>query len=200
VAATTNAVNLHDGMDGLAGGTSFLVFITLAIMLVFLNLPMMATIAATAGGAILGFLVYNKNPAKIFMGDTGSLFIGGLMAALVLASGTVLYFIPLALIYVAEAVSVMLQVTYFKLTKPFTPEVPMSKPALIIYKLRHRLPGDGKRIFRMAPLHHHFEAVLAEKGVKEWQVVARFWIVQAALCAGVLALFFALHKLPATSH
>jgi phospho-N-acetylmuramoyl-pentapeptide-transferase len=129
------------------------------------------------------------------MGDTGSLFIGGLIAALVIASGTVLYFIPLSLVFIAEAVSVMLQVSYFKLTKSYTPERPMSTPALAVYKLTHRLPGEGKRLFRMAPLHHHFEAVLAEKGVKEWQVVAGFWAVQAVLCLFVLLLFFTLPHL-----
>ena len=192
VAATTNAVNLHDGMDGLAAGTSALFLLTLTVILTSLGMMSLAYLALAAAGAILGFLVFNKNPAKIFMGDTGSLFIGALISALVVASGTVLYFIPLALIYIAEAVSVMLQVSYFKLTKPYTPEKPMSQPALIVYKLRHRLPGEGKRLFRMAPLHHHFEAVLEEKGVEEWQLVAGFWVVQAALCAIVLVIFFAL--------
>ena len=192
VAATTNAVNLHDGMDGLSAGTSALFLLTLTVILTSLGMMSLAYLALAAAGAILGFLVFNKNPAKIFMGDTGSLFIGALISALVVASGTVLYFIPLALIYIAEAVSVMLQVSYFKLTKPYTPEKPMSQPALIVYKLRHRLPGEGKRLFLMAPLHHHFEAVLEEKGVKEWQLVAGFWVVQAALCAIVLVIFFAL--------
>jgi phospho-N-acetylmuramoyl-pentapeptide-transferase len=181
-------------MDGLAAGTSFMVLLTLTIMLVTLHMPALAGVAATACGAIGGFLIYNKNPAKVFMGDTGSLFIGGLLASLVLASGTLLYFIPLSLIYVAEAASSLLQMSFFKLTKPYTPEKPMSKPALALYKLTHRLPGDGKRIFRMAPLHHHFEAVLAEHGVKESQVVVRFWLVQLGLCSAVLILFFALRQ------
>lgn len=195
VGATSNAVNLTDGIDGLAAGTSFLVFGTMTLMFLALGQLPLAFIAVTACGAMLGFLLFNKNPAKIFMGDTGSLFIGGLMAALVLASGTALYFIPLSLIFVAEAVSVMSQVTYFKLTKPYTPEKPMSPIALAIYKMRHKLPGEGKRLLRMAPLHHHFEAVYAEKGVKEWQVVAGFWAVQAVLCAIVLAIFFGLDAL-----
>jgi phospho-N-acetylmuramoyl-pentapeptide-transferase len=192
VAATTNALNLHDGMDGLAAGTSALVLTTLTVMLIMTGHLPLAIISATACGAILGFLAYNKNPAQIFMGDTGSLFIGGLIAALVIASGTVLYFIPLSLIYIGEAVSVMLQVSYFKLTKEYAPDRAMSAPALAIYKLTHRLPGEGKRLFRMAPLHHHFEAVLEEKGVKEWQLVAGFWAVQALLCLVVLVVFFAL--------
>jgi phospho-N-acetylmuramoyl-pentapeptide-transferase len=148
-----------------------------------------ATISATAAMALLAFLIYNKNPAKIFMGDTGSLFIGGLMATLVVASGLTLYFVPLSLIYIAEALSVMLQVTYFKLTKPYTPEKPMSQPAQIVLKLTRRLPGEGKRLFAMAPLHHHFEAVLAPKGWTEQQVVLAFWLVQIVLCLVTLACF-----------
>lgn len=189
IAATTNAVNLHDGMDGLAAGTATQVFATLAVMHFALNQTGYATISATAALALCAFLLYNKNPAKIFMGDTGSLFIGGLMAALVVGGGLTLYFVPLSLIYIAEALSVMLQVTYFKLTKPYTPEKPISYPALIFLKLTKRLPGEGKRLFAMAPLHHHFEAVLGPRGWTEWQVVAAFWAVQFVLCLATLAFF-----------
>lgn len=192
MAATTNAVNLHDGMDGLAAGTSAQVFATMAAMFFALNNLAYATISATAALALLGFLRYNKNPARIFMGDTGSLFIGGLMAALVVAGGLTLYFVPLSLIYIAEAVSVMAQVTYFKLTKPYKPEKPMSTPALIILKLTRRLPGEGKRLLRMAPLHHHFEAVLGPRGWTEAEVVAAFWGVQLLLCLLTLGLFHGL--------
>ena len=196
-AATTNAVNLHDGMDGLAAGTACQVFAAMAVILFLTGgagsvEPVQygyATIAATAAGALLGFLLYNKNPAQIFMGDTGSLFIGGLMACLALAGGIVIWFIPLTMIYIAEALSVMAQVTYFKLTKPYTPEKPMSALALIKHKLTKRLPGEGKRLFRMAPLHHHYEAVMADKGWAEWQVVMAFWGVQLILCATVLLTF-----------
>ncbi len=188
-AATTNAVNLHDGMDGLAAGTAAQVFATLAVMLYATGQPALAAVAATAGGALLGFLLFNKNPAKIFMGDTGSLFIGGLIACLVLAGGLTLWFVPLSAIYIAESISVMAQVTYFKLTKPYDPPTPMSALALARYKLTHKLPGEGKRIFRMAPLHHHYEAVMAEKGWPEWQVVAAFWIVQFLLCVATLGCF-----------
>ncbi len=192
IAATTNAVNLHDGMDGLAAGTSAQVFATLAAMFWSLNNLAYATISATVALALLGFLWFNKNPAKIFMGDTGSLFIGGLMAALVVAGGLTLYFVPLSLIYIAEAVSVMAQVTYFKLTKPYKPEKPMSLPALVFLKLTKRLPGEGKRLLRMAPLHHHFEAVLGPKGWAESQVVAAFWGAQLLLCLLTLGLFHGL--------
>lgn len=188
-AATTNAVNLHDGMDGLAAGTTALVFATMAVLLLGIGNESLAVVAAIMAGAILGFLCWNRNPAAIFMGDTGSLFIGGIMAALVIAGGIVVWFVPLSLIYIAETLSVMAQFSYFRLTKPYTPEKPMSVVALAIYKLTHTLPGQGKRIFRISPLHHHYEAVLGEKGVPEGQVVLYFWLVQLALCLAVLAIF-----------
>jgi phospho-N-acetylmuramoyl-pentapeptide-transferase len=190
IMATTNAVNLHDGMDGLAAGTCFLTFFTMGIMFLALNQLPLAALAATICGGLAGFLIFNKKPAKIFMGDTGSLFLGGMMGALVVASGTVVYFVPLSLLYIAETVSVMLQVVYFKMTKPYTPEKPMS--LLQIAKVKWSLKAEGKRLFLMAPLHHHFEALLEKKGVKEGQVVAGFWAVQALLCAAVLSIFFAL--------
>lgn len=189
-AATSNAVNLHDGMDGLAAGTSFQVFATMALIFLATGQINFAVMSAIMAGAVLGFLLWNRNPAAIFMGDTGSLFIGDIMAALVIAGGIVIWFVPLSLIYIAEALSVMAQVSYYKLTKPFTPEKPMSMPQLVVYKLTHKLPGEGKRIFRMAPLHHHFEAVLGEKGVAEWQVVVMFWVAQFILCLGVLAFLY----------
>ncbi len=181
--ACSNAVNLHDGMDGLAAGTSTLVLATLAVMLFYSAHFGLACLAAAAVGALLAFLVFNKYPAKVFMGDTGSLFLGALMAGLIICGGLVLWFVPLALIYIIETLSVMAQVGYYKLTKPFTPDTPMSKPALIMYKLTHRLPGDGKRLFRMAPIHHHFEALAAEKGRSESAVVTWFWLAQLAICA-----------------
>jgi phospho-N-acetylmuramoyl-pentapeptide-transferase len=189
-AATANAVNLHDGMDGLAAGTSTQVFATMALIFLATGQINFAVMSAIMAGAVLGFLLWNRNPASVFMGDTGSLFIGGIMAALVIAGGILIWFIPLSLIYIFEALSVMAQVSYYKLTKPFTPEKPMSQPALVIYKLTHKLPGEGNRIFRMAPLHHHFEAVLGEKGVPEWQVVVYFWIAQFALCVAVLGFLY----------
>lgn len=192
MAATTNAINLHDGMDGLAGGTSLLVFSTMAIMLAWSGPEQFqfAVVASAVAGSLLAFLVYNRYPARIFMGDTGSLFLGGVMAALAVASGLLLWFIPLALIYILETLSVILQVVYFKLTKEYQPDPPMSKPKLILTKLTKRLPGEGKRLFRMAPLHHHFEAIAEEQGKPEWQVVACFWLVQAFICALVLIAFF----------
>ena len=190
VAATSNSLNLHDGMDGLAGGTSLLVLAAMAAILTGLKQPELAQLALMAVGALAAFLLFNRYPAKIFMGDTGSLFLGGLIAALTLASGTLFWFIPLAIIYIAEALSVILQVAYFKLTKTYVPDKPMSQLSLTWLKLTKRLPGEGKRLLRMAPLHHHFEAVLAERGVPEWQVVAAFWLVQLLVCLSVTGLFF----------
>lgn len=192
VAATSNSLNLHDGMDGLAAGTSVLVLVTMAAILASLNKLGLACLALTTVGALLAFLLFNKYPAKIFMGDTGSLFLGGLMAGLTVAGGIVIWFVPLSLIYIGEAISVMLQVVYFKLTKPYKPPEPMRPAALIWLKLTKKLPGEGKRLFRMAPLHHHFEAVLGEKGMPEWQVVAAFWFVQLAISAVVLTTFYLL--------
>ncbi|HEY9788120.1 MAG TPA: phospho-N-acetylmuramoyl-pentapeptide-transferase [Candidatus Obscuribacterales bacterium] len=192
VAATTNAVNLHDGMDGLAAGTSAQVFATLAALLYETHQFTYSAIAAATAGGIISFLVFNKHPARIFMGDTGSLFIGGLMASLVIAGGLLLWFVPLSVLYIAETISVMSQVVYFKLTKEYTPEKPMSTLALTWLKLTKRLPGEGRRLFRMAPLHHHFEAVFAEKNVGEGVVVLGFWILQFFLCASVLLVFYCL--------
>lgn len=189
VAATSNAINLTDGMDGLATGTTCQVFATIAVMLLLTGQVDLAIIAATAAGALCGFLVFNQNPAKIFMGDTGSLFIGGLMSALVAAGGLVLWFIPLSLIFVAEALSVMAQFSYFRVTKKIEGEEEMPKFKAVLVKLLKRHPGEGKRLFRMTPLHHHFEIVLGEKGVSEAHVVARFWLVQLALCAAALLAF-----------
>lgn len=183
VAATSNAVNLHDGMDGLAGGTAMVVFATLAMLLFITGNAPLAWVAATCSGSLLGFLIYNRYPAKVFMGDTGSLFLGGLMAALVVAGGLTVWFVPLSIIYIVESISVMAQVAYFKLSKPYSPEKPMSTLKLALYKLTHRLPGDGKRLLRMAPIHHHFEAVAAEKGKKEWTVVAWFWLIQIGIAS-----------------
>lgn len=189
VAATSNAINLHDGMDGLAAGTSALVFATMGALFASTGQLVLAAIAATIAGSLLGFLFYNRSPAQIFMGDTGSLFLGGLMAALVLAGGMVFWFIPLALIYIAETISVMLQVIWFKLTKPYASQKKISQFKIIWLKLTTRLPGEGKRLFAMAPLHHHFESVLVEKGVSETQIVLRFWLVQLLICLLVLVSF-----------
>ncbi len=189
MAATTNALNLHDGMDGLAAGTSLVVFTTLAFMLYLTGHLSLAAVAAAAAGSIAGFLIYNRYKAAIFMGDCGSLFIGGLMAALVIAGKLELWFIPLALIYILETLSVMIQVVYFKLTKDYSGETPTATAKLVWLKLTKRLPGQGKRFFRMAPLHHHFEAVGSDRGFKEWEVVVCFWLAQLAVALVVFLIF-----------
>lgn len=189
VAATTNALNLHDGMDGLAGGTSVLVFSVLFFMLLILGKLYLAAICAALVGSVTAFLMFNRNPASVFMGDTGSLYLGGIMAAVVAVSGLLLWFVPLALIYIVETLSVIAQVVYFKLTKEYAAPAGMSPPAIVFTKLTKRLPGEGKRLFRMAPLHHHFEAIGADRGEPEWKVVAYFWMVQFLLCAFVWMLF-----------
>lgn len=188
VSATTNAINLHDGMDGLAAGTSAQVLAAMAVILLATGQWPLAAVAASAAGSVAAFLVFNRYPASIFMGDTGSLFVGGLMASMAIAGGIEIWFVPLAAIYIFETLSVMMQVVYFKLTKEYPAAKPMSRLALVWLKLTKRLPGEGKRLFRMAPLHHHFEAIALEKGYKEWQVVACFWVVQLLLCVLVLVL------------
>ena len=148
-----NAVNLTDGVDGLAGSVTFVVslFFTLASM-VFLSEGMSAFSAGLCG-ALCGFLIYNLHPAKVFMGDTGSLFLGGAVAALSILNDMPLILIIVGIIYLIEAFSVMLQVSYFKLTK-------------------------GKRIFKMTPIHHHFEL----SGYSENKIVLLFSAITLIGC------------------
>jgi phospho-N-acetylmuramoyl-pentapeptide-transferase len=174
----SNAVNLTDGLDGLAAGLmaqSSLVFAILAICIGvheyadFLFLPyikaseQMAVLAGAMLGACLGFLWFNCSPASVFMGDTGSLAMGGLIGYIAIVIRQELLLVLVGGIFVVEALSVMLQVSFFKFTK--------------------RRYGAGRRIFLMAPLHHHFQ----EKGWPETQVVIRFWLIGAMLAAMALA-------------
>lgn len=153
IAGTTNAVNLTDGLDGLAAGAgaiSLLVYTAIA----FLERQYdVAIICGAMVGAIVGFLWYNSHPADIFMGDTGSLAIGGVLAAAAVLTKTELLLPVIGGLFVLEALSVMIQVAVFKMT--------------------------GKRVFKMAPIHHHFEFL----GWEENKVVVRFWIAQAAFSA-----------------
>jgi len=154
----SNSVNLTDGLDGLDAGVTILVCLFFLFVAYALGSPLLPLLGA-ACGALLGFLLFNAHPAKVFMGDTGSLALGGLVCSV-----TILLRMPILLgivgfIYVAESLSVIIQVGYFKLSK-------------------------GKRIFKMAPLHHHFEL----SGWAETKVVAVFYIVTAILClVGFLA-------------
>lgn len=134
IVGTVNAVNITDGVDGLSSGTSIPVFLFYVAVCFYWGVEYfeLGLVAAAMMGGLLGFLIYNFNPAKVFMGDTGSLFMGGLVAALAFAYDMPLILITLGIIYIAETMSDIIQIGYFKLT-------------------------HGKRVFRMAPLHHHLE-------------------------------------------
>ncbi|MCL2818922.1 MAG: phospho-N-acetylmuramoyl-pentapeptide-transferase, partial [Actinomycetia bacterium] len=156
----TNAVNLTDGLDGLAAGTVVIVTLIFgAIAFAQDNLPV-AIVAAAISGACIGFLWYNAYPAEIFMGDTGSLGLGGALAALAAVTKTELLLIIVGGIFVIEALSVVIQVLWYK-----------------------RL---GTRVFKMAPIHHHFEML----GWSETKVMVRFWIVTAVLAGFGFAIYF----------
>ena len=127
-----NAVNLTDGIDGLASSVTFVASLGFMAVTALLRAYSMNVLAAALAGGCLGFLIYNFHPAKVFMGDTGSMFLGGLVVALAFGIHQPLLLLFFGIIYLIEAGSVMLQVTYFKLT-------------------------HGKRIFKMSPIHHHFE-------------------------------------------
>ena len=153
IVAVTNSVNLIDGLDGLADGVSTIGALTMLIIALMMGDLEIAVITAALVGACVGFIPYNRNPAKIFMGDTGSLALGGFVSASVFMMRMPLFLPIIGFIYLAEVLSVIIQVTYFKKT-------------------------GGKRIFRMAPIHHHFEL----GGWSETRVVAVFSIVTAILC------------------
>ena len=175
----SNAVNLTDGMDGLASGciiivSGFMLIISWAVGRVewsrFLNMPLvlgaqeMTILCAAMIGACLGFLWYNAHPAQVFMGDTGSLPLGGLIGYIAVVTRQELLLLIAGGVFVMEAVSVILQVSYFKLTKP-------------------RGGMQGKRLFRCAPVHHHFHL----GGWAETKVVIRFWILGIIFAALALA-------------
>lgn len=156
---TVNAVNLTDGVDGLSSSVSLPVMLTFAAFgLKTVDKLGYAAFAACLLGCLLGFLVYNHHPAKVFMGDTGSLFLGGVVCGLAFAYNMPLILLFVGIVYICETLSDILQVFYFKLTK--------------------RRTGTGKRIFLMAPLHHHFE----KKGWSEEKVVSIFTIVSCIGC------------------
>jgi phospho-N-acetylmuramoyl-pentapeptide-transferase len=167
----TNAVNFTDGLDGLVGGSATLGFAAFTVIgfWAFRNPELygiahaldLAVIAAAMLGACIGFLWWNASPAQIFMGDTGSLAIGAAFATLALSTNTHLLVIFVGGLYVAEAVSVVLQIGSFRLT--------------------------GRRIFRMAPIHHHFELM----GWPETTLIVRFWIIAGVFTAIGLGFFYA---------
>lgn len=168
ITAVSNGANITDGIDGLAAGTSGIIGITLAILayvsgniifsdyLNIMYIPHLGELTIFAGafvGACIGFLWYNTYPAQVFMGDTGSLALGGIIAAFAIIIRKELMIPVLCGIFLAENLSVMIQVSYFKYTK--------------------KKYGEGRRIFLMSPLHHHFQ----KKGYHESKIVARFWVI-----------------------
>ncbi len=161
IVGSSNAVNLTDGLDGLAALVTATSFAGLGVLALHHELPAVAQFCFLLTGSLLGFLWFNVHPAQVFMGDTGSLAVGAALGVIALMLGEWFVLPLLALIPVAETLSVMLQVAYFKLT-------------------------GGRRIFKMSPLHHHFEL----SGWAETQVVTRFWLVQvmAALVGVAIAL------------
>ena len=147
VFATTSAVSITDGLDGLLGGTAAVAFASYAILAFLQGQDFLATFSFTVVGALLGFLWYNANPAQVFMGDTGALPLGAALATVALMTGHWLLLPVIGIVFVAEAVSDVLQIGYFRAT-------------------------HGQRLFRRTPLHHHFELL----GWSEPQVVTRFWM------------------------
>ena len=162
IACTVNAVNFTDGLDGLATLLLIATFSTFGILALWLGHYDIVTVVAASVGALLGFLWFNAYPAQMFMGDAGSLSLGALLATVALMTKTEL-FIPLAGgMFVLEGVSVALQIMYFKVT--------------------------GKRLFKMAPIHHHFEML----GCPETKITLRFFIVTLLLCGATLAVFLSI--------
>ncbi len=154
-----NAVNLTDGVDGLCSGVTLPVALFFAALCTFWNRPAPALFAAALAGGLVGFLLYNFHPARVFMGDTGSLFLGGALCGLALAADVPLMLVPVGLVFLIEMISVVLQVCYFKATK-------------------------GKRLFRMTPIHHHFEM----GGWSEKKIFFVFALLTAVLCAVTLGI------------
>ena len=153
ILATVNSVNLTDGLDGLAA----CVTLAVAVFYLFFSLRMGSGIvtlfAATVIGSLLGFFLYNHHPAKVFMGDTGSLALGGAICGMAIFLNDPLALLIVGLVYVIESLSVIMQVTSYKLTK--------------------------KRIFKMSPIHHHFEMC----GWNEWTIVIVFTLVTVGMCS-----------------
>ena len=156
----SNSVNLSDGLDGLAAGCSAIVFYGLGTEILMKEqqeLIVFSILCYSMSGICLGFLKYNSYPAKIFMGDTGSLSIGAILGSIALLTNSVFTLSIFSGIFIIESLSVMMQISFFKITKKFF--------------------QNGKRIFLMAPLHHHFEL----KGVKEYKIVENFWKINILL-------------------
>jgi len=152
ILGVVNSVNLTDGLDGLVSGIMLIISFFYTLIGLFFGIHEILFFSAAISGATLGFLLYNHYPAKVFMGDTGSLGLGGALAFLALSTKTQFYLLFFGFILVVETLSVIIQVLYFRAT--------------------------GKRIFKMAPLHHHFELC----GLSEVKVVLLFWIIALISC------------------
>ena len=158
----TNAVNFTDGIDGLCSSVTLTSAAALIVVAFMRNNLGAGVVASALAGACAGFLIWNWNPAKVFMGDTGSMFLGGMVVALAYAVDCPLILLPVGIIYFIEGLSDVLQIGYFKLT-------------------------HGKRIFKMAPIHHHFEM----SGWKEKKIVVVFSVVNIIGCAtGIAVIYF----------
>ena len=160
IIALSNSVNLTDGLDGLAAGCSSIVFCGLGTEILLKNDKthlILSLLSFCMSGLCLGFLKHNKYPAKIFMGDTGSLTIGAIIGVICIVTNSFLTTFIISGIFVVEALSVIMQVSYFKITK--------------------KLFKKGKRLFRMTPIHHHFEL----QGIKEEKIVEIFWLINIVL-------------------
>ncbi len=163
IVGCSNAVNLTDGLDGLAGSNCFFAFIACAAICVFTGEFDLAIFSASIAGACLGFLYFNKHPAKVFMGDTGSLALGGMLGTIAVMGRFEMWLLLIGIIFMIETLSVMLQVASFKLT--------------------------GKRIFKMSPIHHHFELM----GWSEVRIVTVFSMITFIMCAIAVRLYVVLH-------
>jgi phospho-N-acetylmuramoyl-pentapeptide-transferase len=166
ILGTTHAVNLTDGLDSLAGSTTAVAFTAYAVIANLQGQYPLAAFCLTLVGALFAFLWFNANPADLFMGDTGALALGATLAVVALMTGQWLILPIIGIVFVAETMSDILQVGYFKLTR--------------------RRTGQGKRLLKMAPLHHHFELL----GWSETQVVQRFFLI--GILAGMLGVALAL--------
>ena len=165
IVGATNAVNLTDGLDGLAAGAGAIALLAYTAIAFLERQYDLAVVCGGMVGAIIGFLWFNSHPAEVFMGDTGSLAIGGVLAVAAVLTKTEMLLPVIGGIFVVETLSVIIQVVFFKLT--------------------------GKRVFKMAPIHHHFEFL----GWEENKVVVRFWIIQAVFAsAGFVLYYFTLYN------
>jgi phospho-N-acetylmuramoyl-pentapeptide-transferase len=159
IVASGHAVNLTDGLDGLAASTTSVAFAAFAIIAYSQGQGALGDLCLLTMGALAGFLWYNMYPARVFMGDAGSLALGSLLGGLAMATGQIVALIPIGTVFVVETLSVIIQVAYFKRT-------------------------GGKRIFKMSPIHHHFSAI----GWTETQIVQRFTLIGVAGAVVGLAL------------